>query len=652
MTVFISALGGAAAQFFDSSGNPLTGGLLYSYAAGTTTPQATFTSSAGSTAHTNPIVLDAAGRVSSGEIWLSDGLSYKFVLRDSAGALIGTYDNLTGINSNYLNYTNSQEIQTATSGQTVFTLTTMQYAPGTNSLSVFVDGINQYGPGAQYAYTETNSTTVTFNTGLTAGQKVKFTNSEINGSSYGTATQISYTPPFTSSSATNVSNKLAQTVSVKDFGAVGDGVANDTTAIQTAITQSAGKTLYFPSGTYVVSTQINLVSNITLLGYNATITCATTPTTDLLFGASKTNVVIEGLTFDGGSYTVATNIGLVAFQLCTDVKVLNCRFVNMDRFGLIANGGSRYLFDGNYIKRNTAVNTQNQAILVSTSAGVVTQSTISNNIMLNSALNVSMSASTIANNYISGWRFGGGITTEQDPNCKSLQILNNYCGDSVGTDVNLNVCQGIENWAALSIISGNYCIDNAGSGIDQGGKNSICSNNYCFNNGKTANSPGIVARYGTATYNANYSLFSGNLCYDSNGAGGTQTYGYVEQSALLTGLMVTGNQFATNKTGNVSVLSTTTSYQGPVAYGTQAYGSTTIANGARTTVNITTPGAALGDMVTAAYDKDLQGVTVFGYVNATNATTLILSNNTGGSVTLAAGNFYVQSQKSLISPAY
>jgi hypothetical protein len=98
MSVFISALGGAAAQFFDSSGNPLTGGLLYSYAAGTTTPQATYTSSAGSTAHTNPIVLDAAGRVASGEIWVTAGLNYKFVLRDSAGALIGTYDNLSGLN--------------------------------------------------------------------------------------------------------------------------------------------------------------------------------------------------------------------------------------------------------------------------------------------------------------------------------------------------------------------------------------------------------------------------------------------------------------------------------------------------------------------------------------------------------------------------
>lgn len=652
MLVNISSMGGAGAQFFDNSGVPLAGGKIYTYIAGTSANATTYTTSLGNVAHSNPIVLDGAGRVPSGEIWVTDGLTYKFVLKDSTEALIGTYDNLTGINANVVNYTNSQEIQTATAGQTVFTLTTMQYAPGTNSLSVFVDGINQYGPGAQYAYTETSSTVVTFNSGLTVGQKVKFTNSEINGSSYGTASQISYTPPFTSSVATNVSEKLSQIVSVMDFGAVGDGVANDTTAIQTAITQSAGKTLYFPGGTYLINAQITLVSNITLLGYNATITVNATPTYDLLYGASKTNIVIEGLTFDGGNYTVASNIGLLAFQLCTDVKVINCRFINMDRFALIANGGSRYVFNGNYIKRNTAVNTQNQAILVSTSAGVTNQSNISNNIMLNSALNVSMSESVIANNYISAWKFGGGITTEQDVNCKSLQILDNYCGDSVGTDVNANVCQGIENWAPLSVISGNYCINNAGSGIDQGGKNSICSNNYCLNNGQTANSSGIVARYGTSTYNANYSLFSGNLCYDSLGAGGTQTYGYQEQSSLLVGIMVTGNQFGNNKTGNVSVLSTTTSYQALVAYGTQALGATTITNGNRTTVNITTPGAALGDMVTAAYDQDLQGITVFGYVNATNATTLILSNNTGGSVTLAAGNFYVQSQKSLISPAY
>jgi hypothetical protein len=103
MTVNLSMLAGAGAQFFDNNGNPLTGGKLYSYGAGTTTPKATYTTSAGNVAHANPIVLDASGRVpSGGEIWLSDGDSYKFALYTSADVLIATYDNITGNGSGIL----------------------------------------------------------------------------------------------------------------------------------------------------------------------------------------------------------------------------------------------------------------------------------------------------------------------------------------------------------------------------------------------------------------------------------------------------------------------------------------------------------------------------------------------------------------------
>ena len=77
MAVNLSPVAGAAAQFFDNSGNVLTGGLLYTYLAGTTTPAVTYTQSNGITAHANPIVLNAAGRVpDSGEIWLTDGVLY------------------------------------------------------------------------------------------------------------------------------------------------------------------------------------------------------------------------------------------------------------------------------------------------------------------------------------------------------------------------------------------------------------------------------------------------------------------------------------------------------------------------------------------------------------------------------------------------
>lgn len=256
MAVNLSPYGGVGAQFLDNAGNVLTGGKIETYAAGTTTPQATYTSSTGTTFHPNPIILDASGRVpSGGEIWLTDGLLYKFVLRDSSNVLIATYDNIAGINSNFVNFTNQQEIQTATAGQTVFTLTTTNYSPGTNSLSVYVDGVNQYGPGASYAYLETNSTTVTFTTGLHVGAEVKFTTSQSNSSGGTNASVVTYDPAGAGAVATTVQAKLRETVSVKDFGAVGDGVADDTVAIQTAWNACVAndQTLFFPAGSYRIT---------------------------------------------------------------------------------------------------------------------------------------------------------------------------------------------------------------------------------------------------------------------------------------------------------------------------------------------------------------------------------------------------------------
>lgn len=97
MTVNLSCFAGAGAQFFSNAGVPLSGGMLYTYQAGTTTPATTYTTSAGNVANSNPIVLDAAGRTPQ-EIWLTAGSTYKFVLKDSGGATLGTYDNIPGAN--------------------------------------------------------------------------------------------------------------------------------------------------------------------------------------------------------------------------------------------------------------------------------------------------------------------------------------------------------------------------------------------------------------------------------------------------------------------------------------------------------------------------------------------------------------------------
>jgi hypothetical protein len=81
----------AKMQFLDATGAPLVGGLLYTYAAGTTTPQASYTDSTGATANTNPVVLDARGEAN---VWLASA-TYKFKLASSDNTELWTVDNIS-----------------------------------------------------------------------------------------------------------------------------------------------------------------------------------------------------------------------------------------------------------------------------------------------------------------------------------------------------------------------------------------------------------------------------------------------------------------------------------------------------------------------------------------------------------------------------
>ena len=189
MTVNISLFAGAGAQFFDDNGVPLAGGLLYTYAAGTTTAAATYTSVTGLSANPNPIVLDAGGRVPN-EVWLTTNASYKFVLQDSEAVLIGTWDNIPGI-------TDADALATKLAN-------TSNIAQGDALI-----GFKQ-----------------TYALGVMPGAVGKTLN-----------------------------DKMQDLVSVKDFGAVGDGVADDTAAIQAGIDLACqyGGCVYLPAGTYKIT---------------------------------------------------------------------------------------------------------------------------------------------------------------------------------------------------------------------------------------------------------------------------------------------------------------------------------------------------------------------------------------------------------------
>lgn len=85
-------------QVVDSTGAPATGWKVYTYVAGSSTPLATYTTSAGNVQQTNPIEINALGFPTTGQIWLTAGQSYKLVLTDASDVVKKTEDNVAGVN--------------------------------------------------------------------------------------------------------------------------------------------------------------------------------------------------------------------------------------------------------------------------------------------------------------------------------------------------------------------------------------------------------------------------------------------------------------------------------------------------------------------------------------------------------------------------
>jgi hypothetical protein len=168
-------------------------------------------------------------------------------------------------------------------------------------------------------------------------------NADVNASAGITAGKLSFTQAGTGATVRTVDSKLKDAVSVKDFGAVGDGVANDSAAIQAAI--NTGKRVYIPVGTYLCNV---VVTNKTIIegdGSTATILIPFSTTTAAI---TYTNLgaywsyhsKIEGIGFHGvgtktgvGFTFSKTNPSLYATndEYSNNVKFVGCRFFNLNK---------------------------------------------------------------------------------------------------------------------------------------------------------------------------------------------------------------------------------------------------------------------------------------------------------------------------------
>ncbi|MEF2156387.1 glycosyl hydrolase family 28-related protein [Luteimonas sp. FXH3W] len=238
-------------QFFNNSGVPLAGGKLYTYAAGTTTPQATYSNRAASSPNPNPIVLNSRGEA---VLFLDPALVYDFKLESADGALVYTQPDVAASNG-------------------LADLASTDAGKGAEMV-----GFKQAGAGA-------------------VGR--------------------------------DLLDKARETISVKDFGAKGDGITDDTAAIQAAVNyvqsltpgSSNGARLFIPNGDYRIRDSILVTAPIEIQGAGAQ---ATKIAIDMgsTFDVTSAGVIFRDLFIPGGYAWPSNGIKLtngngVIIERCT-----------------------------------------------------------------------------------------------------------------------------------------------------------------------------------------------------------------------------------------------------------------------------------------------------------------------------------------------
>lgn len=319
-------------------------------------------------------------------------------------------------------------------------------------------------------------------------------------------------------------------INVLDFGAVGDGVADDTAAIQAAVTAASNNaSVYFPAGTYLVGAAgIDVASKtgLTLFGESAIIkiTAISTLTIPSLGAcsirfSSCTRSGVRGLTINGNSIASAA----VGFSAGTECFVIDCTIFASGATGQVvsSNGGVRNRFTDNLIYSGNG--TARGLWLGNVTAGnMETDVDIVNNTVRNHAATgiviCSVGGRCVGNHARTNDGAGiifpgaGGFST------KNLTVTGNYCVDNLFHGIQSDVIYSTAADCISGInLSGNVCVGNArgsGSGIYMlNSRNCVITGNVCLDNVAA----GIVAD------DNNIGLtISGNTCADTR-AGGART---------------------------------------------------------------------------------------------------------------------------------
>lgn len=572
-----------------------------------------------------------------------------------------------------------------------------------------------------------------------------------------------------STTARTMSARLGEVANVKDYGAVGNGVANDTAAIQAAIDSGKG-ILYYPTGTYLTSAALTAASDqmwigdgpgssvitwaqqdIDPLDYNMVVTDGdvenlgfydlgfrgslpfqTTPSGTgqdgmglYLRGGSITNLRVDNCVFENfGDTTGVGGGGIIlgaltgsADKVLENISITRTRFKNISNVaGVYINGDGTYhasarniVVSDNLFQIGTAVVDQNCIYVLGTNGVTIQNVKIDDNAFdLGAGVDV-----LIEINDASGWTINGNVARVRVGGCESVLVRESAVGtiannvifaESGATTTSrtaislLRVSSGaqtdiaitgniISGWrgTACSISTGSARVVASSNVIAGASDTALVSTGFDIAGGATD----VTIRDNTvrwASYAAVFGVCS-NIEIAGNrmsqvGDGSVAAVTEPVSGQAMTGLVIrnnivdlrtgtanfvsidpaadTGNRLENNilSSGNqnnpsnpnaFAVISTPAVGQGEALIGTKytfSQGSLPMNDGDGFTIgsnlDAQSPDVVLGDLIAGvSCDQDLQGVTVNGYVQATGEIRIRVQNETGGTVTVSAGDWTV-----------
>lgn len=572
------------------------GALVYTYAAGTLSPLATFTDQGGLSSNRNPVECDANGMAA---IWFGTN-AYRIIVKTALGVVISDDDNLTsGVAA--------ADLSSAASAILGAGMVGFDYSK--NYVASTVGWALRQGAINLAWFTGFDPAGVTDNAAI-VGAAIALIPAT-GGAIYGPglcklASTVTVNKPclfFGPGQQTTVvqCGFITSHPTADMFQITSSGVSFQDLTFSASVTRTAGYHLNFNSA---VNNNNSYVRRCTFSGHFSGIGLTGASTT-AYFGISDCTLTTV---INGGTGVQISTAG-PSVDLVLDNVLIAGGVGNMALGVNIVNAGDITL------KRVSTIQCAVGLSLVPTT-GKAVQACLVSDCFFDTGLSYGINAAPAA---------GGTI--------QLLKVVNTWaCSNAHGIILSLantGLVQRVE------LINVTACNNTAGAGIYIGG--STVTDTLIQGGSVAANTNGVYVVAG-----ADKIVINGLRAGPSGQFAGNTAYGINLLAGATTNVTIVGCDLAGNTSGAIFDGATgggkSIAYNNGFGYGSATYDPASLVDGAGATTTVTVTGAVVGDMVSVSFSQDLQGITLTGWVSAANTVSVRFQNESGGTLDLASGS--------------